>query len=163
MPTTYKWSQRDFLLRDLKSLPAKLQRKAVSKAMRKGASIVRNSAATKAKRFDRSETPLKVWKEIAVRTNARLGRQNGGYALSIGVKGGARRYTNNARNRRARRVGQSYEGPGKVYYWRFLEFGTQKMKAQPFMRPALSENVEQVMDVVAAELDTQLTQLVGTP
>lgn len=160
MPTNYKWNQRDGLLLQLKSLPVKVQRKVVASAMRKGAAIVRKAAQTKAKTFDRAETPNKVWKEVTVRTNSRLGRQNNGYALSVGVKGGARRYTNNAKNRRQGRVGATYEGPGKVYYWRFLEFGTQKMKAQPFMRPALSENVEQVMDVVAAELDTRITQLV---
>lgn len=160
MPTNYKISERAKLIEDLKSLPVKIQRKALASAMRKGAAIVRNAAQTKAKTFDRADTPNKVWKEITVRTNSRLGRQNGGYALSVGVKGGARRYTNNARNRAAGRVGQSYEGPGKVYYWRFLEFGTQKMKAQPFMRPALADNVEAVIDTVAAELSNNIDQLV---
>lgn len=160
MPTNYKISERANLLEDLKTLPVKIQRKLLARAMRKGAAIVRNAAQTKAKEFDRADTPNKVWKEVTVRTNSSLGRKNGGYALSVGVKGGARRYTNNARNRGMGRVGQSYEGPGKVYYWRFLEFGTKKMKAQPFMRPALADNVEAVIDAVADDLTSGIDDLV---
>lgn len=160
MPTNYKFSDNAQIVDQLKQLAPKLQKKALAAAMRKGAAIVRNAAQTKAKRFDRAATPNKVWKEVTVRVNSRLGRQNNGYALSVGVKGGARRYTNNARNRAAGRVGQSYEGPGKVYYWRFLEFGTKKMKAQPFMRPALAENVETVIDTVANELSSNIDKLV---
>jgi len=29
-----------------------------------------------------------------------------------------------------------YEESGWAYYWRFLEFGTRKMRAKPFLTPA---------------------------
>ena len=49
------------------------------------------------------------------------------------ARGGARiPYTNNAQNRRAGRVGQTYQADGRVFYWRFLELGTSKQPATPF-------------------------------
>lgn len=37
-----------------------------------------------------------------------------------------------------------------AYYWRFVEFGTSKMSAQPFMRPAFeSRKLEAVATVIA--------------
>lgn len=138
------------LLAEFRSLPKKLGSKALKSALRKGATVVKKDAQKRAKRFDDPATAAKVWKEITVRAGKR--RRNGDVTMQVGVKGGAKRYVDNARNRRLQRVGSSYEGPGAVYYWRFLEFGTSKMKAQPFMRPALANNVEKVMDAVTVSL-----------
>ena len=38
------------------------------------------------------------------------------------------------------------------YYWRFVEFGTSKMVAQPFMRPAFEEKKNQAVDTFKAVL-----------
>jgi HK97 gp10 family phage protein len=37
---------------------------------------------------------------------------------------------------------------GDAFHWRFIEFGTSKMAARPFMRPALAENIQKVSDTV---------------
>lgn len=42
-------------------------------------------------------------------------------------------------------------GPTK-FYGRFHEFGTKKMKARPFLRPAFDENSDKVQEVIADEL-----------
>ena len=58
----------------------------------------------------------------------------------VGVMGGARQktYVDNRANRRAGRVGATYEvEDAETFHWRFLELGTRKMRARPFMRPAL--------------------------
>jgi HK97 gp10 family phage protein len=55
----------------------------------------------------------------------------------IGMKGGTKRYAGNVRNRRSGRAGQKYRTAGKAFYGRFVELGTAKMKAQPFLRPAI--------------------------
>src|SRR5699024_2178586 len=138
------------LERTLRQLPAKLQKRAVKSAARKGANVIKKAAQQNAKRFDDPATASKVWKEITVRAGKR--RRNGDVVMRVGVKGGAKRYVNNKENRRLGRVGGSYEGPGAVYYWRFLEFGTSKMRAQPFMRPAMSEHWHKAMDVTAEAL-----------
>jgi HK97 gp10 family phage protein len=46
-----------------------------------------------------------------------------------------------------------------AFYWRFLEFGTSKMRARPFMRPALQENVGRATDVAVGELNKALDRL----
>lgn len=144
----------------LKKLPIKLQKKYLGSAVRKGANIIKQAAVSKAKSFDDPETSEKVYKEIVVRTNSRLGKANGGIAMQVGVKGGAKRYRNNKANRRTGKAGQSYEGPGKVYYWRFLEFGTSKMAAQPFMRPALANNVGAATDAITSSINDGIDRIV---
>jgi HK97 gp10 family phage protein len=55
----------------------------------------------------------------------------------IGMKGGTKRYAGNVRNRRSGRAGQKYRTAGTAFYGRFVELGTAKMKARPFLRPAI--------------------------
>jgi HK97 gp10 family phage protein len=152
----------DDVLRKMRALPVKLQKKALNASLRKGAAIVKKAAVARAQRFDDPHTPMKVYKEIVVRTNAKAGLRAGGAMVQVGVMGGAKRYKNTKENRRKKRVGGSYEGPGNVYYWRFLEFGTAKMKAQPFMRPALADNADSAISAIVSELNAQLDKMVPT-
>lgn len=145
----------------LRTLGPTLEKRFLNKAVRKGAEIVQASAQQRAKVFDDPSTPAAIWKEIAIYTSAKLGKENGGVALLVGVKGGAKKYVNNKNNRRLGRVGQTYMGPGAVYYWRFLEFGTSKMRAQPFMRPALAENVGPATDAIVSEINSGIDQIVA--
>lgn len=144
----------------LKSLAPKLEKKYLNSAMRAGALIVQHAAQERARAFDDPKTPKAIWKEIVIRTNASLGRKNQGIALQVGVLGGAAKYSNTAANRRKRRVGRTYITPGNVYYWRFLEFGTSKMAARPFMRPALENNVSPATDAITSKLNTAIDKLV---
>ena len=47
-----------------------------------------------------------------------------------------------------------------VFYWRFLEFGTSRQPATPFLRPALSNNIDAITnkfsEVFSAEIDKEL-------
>lgn len=146
MANDFKITGLENALSNMRNLAPKLQKKGLGAALRVAAQVVRKAAVENAKKFDRPETPNKVWKEIVTRTNGRAGRRLGGLVVQVGVKGGARKYENNKKNRRLGRVGAGYEGAGNLYYWRFLEFGTSKMKAQPFMRPALEMNVQKATD-----------------
>lgn len=150
---------KDEVMKKLAAVAPGVAKTYLRKALNKGAKIVQKAAVARAKRFDRPGTPKKVYEEIVVRANAKLGKLEGGYAISIGVKGGAKHYVSNRNNRAAKRVGKRYEGPGNVYYWRFLEFGTSKMKAQPFMRPALANNVLPVTTAIVSELNAGIDKL----
>lgn len=144
----------------LKTLGPKLQKKGLHAALRKGAAIVRKAAVMRARQFDRAETPANISREIVTRTSAKSRKRAGADAIvQVGVAGGAKQYVDNRANRRAARVGLRYEGPGKVFYWRFLEFGTSKMPAQPFMRPALENNIDSVTTAVVTDLNTQIAKL----
>lgn len=154
----------DGVLQKLYTLGPKLRKKALNAAMRKGMAIVRKAAQNNAKRFDDPATAQSIPKEIVVRSNVkkamRLGPGN--FLVQVGVKGGAKAYVDNRKNRRSGRVGESYEGGGNVYHWRFLEFGTSKMRAQPFMRPALEDNTGAVTSTVVAELDKAISKIIST-
>lgn len=44
------------------------------------------------------------------------------------------------------------DDPRNAFYWRFVEFGTSKMSARPFLRPAFDTKKKSVVDVVAQRL-----------
>ena len=53
------------------------------------------------------------------------------------------------------RHGKKYQNQGKhgnlsqdAYYWRFVEFGTSKMVARPFLRPAFEAKKSQAVDAL---------------
>jgi HK97 gp10 family phage protein len=72
---------------------------------------------------------------------------------SIGARGKRQKYANTAFNRRRRRVGKTYLADTRnSMVARFLEFGTSKMSARPFMRPALERSVDKVIEAVRARL-----------
>lgn len=39
------------------------------------------------------------------------------------------------------------------FYWRFVEFGTSKMAAKPFLRPAFESRKEEAVKVIGEKLD----------
>ncbi|HCQ9808494.1 HK97-gp10 family putative phage morphogenesis protein [Acinetobacter baumannii] len=138
----------------------KIVKRIARKAMRKGMNLVRDKARAKVKQLDDPSTPQKIWKEIVVQ-NGRSRNKNY-LVMRVGVRGGARvPYTNNAQNRRAGRVGKTYQIDLSVFYWRFLEFGTSRQPATPFLRPALYENIEQVTDIFVQVFKFELDVVLG--
>jgi HK97 gp10 family phage protein len=67
----------------------------------------------------------------------------------VRVRGG--KYANTRANRRKGRVGQE-SAIGDAYYWRFLEFGTSKAAARPFIRPAWEARRAHALEVMRARL-----------
>jgi len=147
----------DKILKDMRQLAPKLQKKGLTQALRKGMAPVRKSAKAKA---PVDTGALK--KAITVRTNSKLGRREGGAAVQLGIRGGAKEYANNAQNRREGRAGKSYEQGGNQFYFRFLEFGTSKMAARPFLRPALQENISKTTQIVTEELRKAIDRIART-
>ncbi|MEI1730852.1 HK97-gp10 family putative phage morphogenesis protein [Acinetobacter baumannii] len=138
----------------------KIVKRIVRKAMRKGMNLVRDKARAKVKQLDDPSTPQKIWKEIVVQSGR--SRNKNYLVMRVGVRGGARvPYTNNAQNRRAGRVGKTYQIDLSVFYWRFLEFGTSRQPATPFLRPALYENIEQVTDIFVQVFKFELDVVLG--
>lgn len=153
----------DELNKKLKQLGnSKIAKRIARKAGRQAMNIVRDAARNAAKSIDDPSTPEKIHKEIVVQGGK--SRNSNEIKMRVGVRGGARiPYTSNDDNRRAGRIGQSYQVEGKVFYWRFIEFGTSKMPAKPFMRPALEQNVQAATDkfaqVYSDEIDKEIAKL----
>lgn len=70
----------------------------------------------------------------------------------IGVRQKRRKYARTQLNRRLGRIGKSFALRGDAYYWWFVEFGTERMSARPFLRPAFESGKAAFVSTFAAEL-----------
>jgi HK97 gp10 family phage protein len=156
---TVKLEGLDGLLDRMRALP----REVVSKnggparaALFRGARVIRDAARAKA--------PVRsgfLQKQIAALRSRDPKRFGASEMYSVGIKGGARKkYANTKRNVRKGRAGQEYETAGNAYYWRFMEFGTARMPARPFLRPAFEANKEKAMQTIVDELNKGLDRIV---
>lgn len=141
------------VLEKMRGLGPDLSKKGARFAMRKAANLVRDAAVAGASRLDRPETPLRIADNIAVAFSTRRYKRTGDVMMRVGVRGGARQYANTKSNRGKGRSGKTYATGGSTYYWRFLELGTVKMEARPFMLPALEQNVDRATSVAVSELN----------
>ena len=143
------------------------QKNAATRSARKAMAVVRKAAVANAKALDDSNSPERIWKNIQVKASK---TKQGFVLMKVGVRGGAMSYANTTANRRQNRVGQTYATAGssgnpggETFYWRYLETGTSKMAARPFMRPALNNNMEAVqssfVDDFSAQLDKELSRM----
>ena len=145
----------------------KKQKNAATRSARKAMAVVRKAAVANAKALDDSNSPERIWKNITVKASK---TKQGFVLMKVGVRGGAMSYANTTANRRANRVGETYATAGSsgnpggdTFYFRFLEFGTSKAPATPFLRPALNNNMEAVqssfVDDFSAQLDKEIIRL----
>lgn len=121
----------DALVAKLDGVAYDVKRKGGRFALRKAANLVRDEAKQRAGRIDDPQTRNSIADNITVRWDGKRFKQTGDLAFRVGVRGGAT----------SRQANQGNPG-GDTFYWRFHEFGTQKMAATPFLRPALAENIQ---------------------
>ena len=125
------------LRKALRELEPKYCKEALRKALRAGQKVVLKSArdrAPVAKELsdwakEQGLKPGDLKRSIKIRTGKRGKRERDSIKLEVGVglgKGAADGYIN-----------------GK-WYWAFVEYGTSRMKARPYLRVAFDTNVEAV-------------------
>jgi len=145
------------LLRSLREAPKAIQGRAVQSGMRKGGNIIRDDARRRAPRASGFMASQIVTRRANAKTRQRAGVGQGGEYFTIGVKTGRRRkFANTKRNWRKGRAGKVYQETGWAYYWRFVEFGTKKMRASPFLTPAGEAKGPEAAQVVIDETWTAL-------
>lgn len=156
------WKGADEALAKMRNLAPNLIKSGLKRAVRKGAVVVQKAAKTNALKIDDPQTKNNIARNIAVQYSAPLSKKEKGVAYRVGVLGGARRlYANNKANRRKGIVGQETGGTGgSTWYWRFIELGTSKMRARPFMVPALTANVDRATSAIVSELGPALDRAV---
>lgn len=124
----------DALADRLEGIGSDMKRKSGRFALRKAANVVRDKAAANAKRLDDPKSAADISENVAVRWSGRHFKQTGELKFKIGIMGGA--------GGRAKSDALSGLPGGDTRHWRHLEFGTENMAAQPFMRKALPESIE---------------------
>lgn len=99
-------------------------------ALRKAANIVAAAARQGANRVDDPATGRNIADNIAVRFSTRTFKRTGNLLFRVGVKHGS-----------LLRKGGDIAANAPTPHWRLREFGTETSAADPFMRPALENNV----------------------
>lgn len=123
----------------LSELGRKVSNKIAVKAMREGGKIVREQARQNAPILSQS-TPYRRAGTLkkAIKSSTKV-LKNGKIGTVIRVK------TLTTKQIEVFKVRSGKKGalnPKDPYYWRFLEFGTSKMPAKPFLRPAFEQTKE---------------------
>lgn len=146
----------EFELQGMESLLAKFEvakqevkYKSGRSALRKAANVVANKAKQKAQTYDDPETAESIAKNVAVRWSSKRFKTTGDLAFRIGILGGARSG--------GQKKGKGKGAPGgDTFHWRFLEHGTEKMAARPFLLPALKDNQSEVISTFAKAFEKSI-------
>lgn len=75
-----------------------------------------------------------------------------GERMLVGVLKLSKRYAKTRANARAQRAGKAYEVLPATYYAWFLEFGTERQDAKPFVRPAYDAKKQEALSVFSVEV-----------
>lgn len=155
-PITARVQGLDELKQALKGLPANLRRRVLRNALAAGARVFRDEARRLAPVLQAPivrggqliRKPGTVRDAIRTRTSKQSRRQGdvgvfvnvvpakGAKFKSVGVRIGRVKVRGRVQTARSQRGARS---PNDPYYWRFLEFGTSKMQASPFLQPAAAK------------------------
>lgn len=110
---------------------------------------VRKAAQAAARLIDDPETAASIYKNLYLQASRRQGKRVGGVVMRLGVLGGAN----------LRKPAGGYAPGGKTQHWRFIELGTEKEPAQPFLLPSLMNNVLNVETILIRELNNEIDRL----
>ncbi len=121
----------------LRELPQKVARNALRSAVNAGATKIRKQAQQNAP-MDSGLLKKNIYQR-QIREASGPERQT----FAVGVRSGR------ARNK----DGSKKELP---YYWRFMEFGTSKLPAAPFLRPAFDAQKDAAIQAIADKLDERI-------
>ncbi|MEL4294033.1 HK97-gp10 family putative phage morphogenesis protein [Shewanella xiamenensis] len=144
----------DFSILGLKEVKAKMNKVSQTvldtgtrSALRKAAGIVKKAAQQNALGVDDPKTGRRIRDNITLQFASRLFQRNGVIMYRVGV----------ATNRGRIPTPNADEGArGNTPHWHLVEFGTERAQAQPFMRPALANNINQVINSFTFEFDKEL-------
>lgn len=137
----------DELRAALKDASEKIRKRAVRSALRKAAALIRDDAKARAPVLQspaRYRSPGTVRRRISVRAS-KFARQAGDEGVFVSVKP----LRGKADTRRYGKAGA--RNPSDPFYWRFLEFGTRKMGARPFLGPAARARGEEAIRLFMRE------------
>lgn len=142
----------DALVAKLDGLNYDMRRRGGRFALRKAANLVRDKAKAGAQQLDDPETGRSIADNIAVRWSGRTFKRTGDLMFRVGVKHGSKLAP--------RGTQPSLATNAPTPHWRLLEFGTEKMGAQPFMRDALADNIQAATNEFVTQYDKALDRAI---
>jgi HK97 gp10 family phage protein len=131
----------------LNQLPLEIQKRPLRSAVSAGAKVIVDEAKRLAPQGETGNL-----RKALYRYRSRSQSSRGQETFLVGVRKGKKNYVDSAKNRRLNRVGKKYTVEGEAYYWRFIEFGTSKMPARPFLRPAFESKKNQAVETIKNRL-----------
>ncbi|WBM34146.1 HK97-gp10 family putative phage morphogenesis protein [Pseudomonas sp. NY11382] len=137
------------LLGKLSEVSVDVRRKGGRAALRKAAQVVVQKAKAGAERIDDRATGRSISDNIALRWNGRLFKRTGDLGFRIGVLHGA-----------VLKDGGDLSSNAPTPHWRLIEFGTEKMPAAPFMRPALADSISEVTNTFVTEYEKAIDRAI---
>lgn len=142
----------DALNERLRALDYDMRRKGGRSALRQAAVLIRKAAQQNARRLDDPQTAADIEKNLTERWSPKFNRQTGALKFRVGIMGGAG----------GSKTGEEQSGlpGGDTRHWRYLEFGTEKMGATPFMRPAMENNLQAAADTFIRQYNKSLDRLI---
>lgn len=118
--------------RALRRLPKEIARRELNKALQPAAVLIRNSARSRAPSSGEDFTRMlrgKTWNKDVFNLKD-----------SIAIRNEKKKFLLDAARKRIGVLSNRRNPDDGAWYWRFVEFGTAKQPAQPFLVPAFEEN-----------------------
>jgi HK97 gp10 family phage protein len=134
----------DELSRKLEGLKYDVARKGGRSALRKAAQVIRDQARSNAQSIDDPKSRDDITKNLSERWGSKFNKTTGDLMFRVGVLGGAG-------GNMSRKQQENGLPGGDTRHWRFVEFGTEKMPARPFMRPAMEQSAQRATDVFVSQ------------
>jgi len=137
------------LLKKMKKFPRKLQRQTVTKALKRAAVSIRDDARSKVPK-DTGELAKTI--KVQMIPKKYRGSNREGYYVgldrNVELDGKGKRTVHEKKGKGKRQAGSLNTSAYPVVYGRFVEMGTVKMPARPFMMPALDGAMPRVLNMV---------------
>lgn len=130
------------LAKTLGGLAANVQRNALRKAVSSGAAIIRNEARAIAP-VDTGE----MRRDVQMKRERTADSQIATYAVYV------------RSGKKSRLAGKARGVERDSFYWRFVEFGTSKMAARPFMRPAFEAKKNEAAEMIRDTLRQRIAEI----
>lgn len=136
----------------MRALPDRLARKSLRAAVNAGATVIKKDAIKRASKNKKTGALEKNFYQKQIREISTVLSQT----FYVGVRSGLARYASNKANKAAGRAGKVYKNSSATFYWKFLEFGTSKMPARPFLRPAFEARKNDAVTAIGNKIRTEL-------
>ena len=139
----------DSLIGKLEAISYDVKRKGGRTALRKAAQLIAGKMKEGAQNIDDPVTGRSIADNVALRWNGRLFKSTGDLGFRVGVLRGA-----------VLKNGGDTSAHSPTPHWRLIEFGTENMRAQPFARKALADNISEATNTFITEYEKAIDRAI---